>query len=181
MNKDQQKTVNEMLDAMELDTYGEKGLKEIIRQMAVEIVKQASQKRKPIFNYVSPDYITGEYLEDDVCNWNLTVGALKDCDHVYVNGVRYVEFQPEQTEQEPLAWLHEWVDETGETVRSIYHHFYEDANLIPLYTAPSKREPLSEDKLDALAEANITDEGIAGYYLGFRDAEKAHGITGGEE
>ena len=41
-----------------------------------------------------------------------------------------------------------------------------------------KREPLSEDKLDVLAEANITDEGIAGYYLGFRDAEKAHGITG---
>jgi hypothetical protein len=43
-----------------------------------------------------------------------------------------------------------------------------------------KREPLSEDKLDALAEANITDEGIAGYYLGFRDAEKMHGIGGGE-
>ena len=43
-----------------------------------------------------------------------------------------------------------------------------------------EREPLSEDKLDALAEANITDEGIAGYYLGFRDAEKMHGIGGGE-
>lgn len=43
-----------------------------------------------------------------------------------------------------------------------------------------KHEPLSEDKLDALAEANITDEGIAGYYLGFRDAEKCHGIGGGE-
>jgi hypothetical protein len=41
-----------------------------------------------------------------------------------------------------------------------------------------KQEPLSEDKLDVLAEANITDEGIAGYYLGFRDAEKYHGITG---
>ena len=39
-----------------------------------------------------------------------------------------------------------------------------------------KQEPLSEDKLDVLAEANITDEGIAGYYLGFRDAEKHHGI-----
>jgi hypothetical protein len=39
-----------------------------------------------------------------------------------------------------------------------------------------KRAPLSEDKLDALAEANITDEGIAGYYLGFRDAEKYYGI-----
>jgi hypothetical protein len=44
-----------------------------------------------------------------------------------------------------------------------------------------KREPLSEDKLDALAEANITDEGIAGYYLGFRDAEKHHGIGGSDE
>ena len=43
-----------------------------------------------------------------------------------------------------------------------------------------KREPLSEDKLDVLAEANITDEGIAGYYLGFRDAEKCHDIGGGE-
>ena len=42
-----------------------------------------------------------------------------------------------------------------------------------------KQEPLSEDKLDVLAEANITDEGIAGYYLGFRDAEKHHGIGGG--
>ena len=49
-----------------------------------------------------------------------------------------------------------------------------------LYLAPPKREPLSEDKLDVLAEANITDEGIAGYYLGFRDAEKHHGIGGGE-
>ena len=49
-----------------------------------------------------------------------------------------------------------------------------------LYLAP-KREPLSEDKLDVLAEANITDEGIAGYYLGFRDAEEHHGITGGGE
>ena len=43
-----------------------------------------------------------------------------------------------------------------------------------------KLKPLSEDKVDILAEANITDEGIAGYYLGFRDAEKHHGIGGGE-
>ena len=43
-----------------------------------------------------------------------------------------------------------------------------------------KLKPLSEDKVDILAEANITDEGIAGYYLGFRDAEKMHGIGGGE-
>jgi hypothetical protein len=41
--------------------------------------------------------VSGKLLStDDVCNWNLTVGGLKDYDHVYVNGVRYVEFQPEQ-------------------------------------------------------------------------------------
>ena len=83
--------------------------------------------------------VSGKIIStDDACNWNLTVAALKDYDHVYVNGIRYTEYQP-------------------------------------------KREPLSEDKLDALAEANITDEGIAGYYLGFRDAEKAHGIGGEDE
>jgi hypothetical protein len=42
MNKDQQETVNKMLDAMELDTYGEKGLREIIRQSVVEIVKRSA-------------------------------------------------------------------------------------------------------------------------------------------
>jgi len=50
---------------------------------------------------------------------------------------------------------------------------------IEVFLAKPEQEPLSEDKLDVLAEANITDEGIAGYYLGFRDAEKHHGITGG--
>ena len=32
---------------------------------------------------------------DDSCNWNLTVGGLKDYDHVYVNGIRYTEYQPD--------------------------------------------------------------------------------------
>jgi hypothetical protein len=41
--------------------------------------------------------VSGKIIStDDACNWNLTVGGLKDYDHVYVNGVRYVEFQPEQ-------------------------------------------------------------------------------------
>ena len=41
--------------------------------------------------------VSGKIIsKDDACNWNLTVGALKDYDHVYVNGIRYVEFQPEQ-------------------------------------------------------------------------------------
>ena len=79
-----------------------------------------------------------------------------------------------QPEQEPVAWM----NDSGGCFLSDGNKYSE--NWIPLYTAPQKRKPLSEDKLDALAEANITDEGIAGYYLGFRDAEKMHGIGGGE-
>jgi hypothetical protein len=40
--------------------------------------------------------VSGKIIStDDACNWNLIVGALKDYDHVYVNGVRYTEFQPQ--------------------------------------------------------------------------------------
>ena len=100
--------------------------------------------------------------------------------------------QPEKTEQDPVAWMYDHQIEVG-------YDKYTEVNIIetcarnlesnncinirPLYLAPPKREPLSEDNLDVLAvlaEANITDEGIAGYYLGFRDAEKMNGIGGGE-
>ena len=57
-----------------------------------------------------------------------------------------------------------------------YIRWHNVTDVTPVYLAPPKREPLSEDKLDVLAEANISDEAIAGYYLGFRDAEKHHGI-----
>ena len=45
--------------------------------------------------------VSGKIIStDDACNWNLTVAALKDYDHVYVNGIRYTEFQPKR---EPLT------------------------------------------------------------------------------
>ena len=76
---------------------------------------------------------------------------------------------------EPVAWLHEGLDETGEPVRSIYHHFYEHANLIPLYTAPTKREPLSDEEIydrccamDSSYTCNFID--------GVEWAEQQHGI-----
>jgi len=87
-----------------------------------------------------------------------------------VDEIKELLAQPEQTEQEPVAWM----NESGSCFLSDGNKYSE--HWIPLYTTPPKRKPLSEDKLDALAEANITDEGIAGYYLGFRDAEKMHGI-----
>ena len=94
--------------------------------------------------------------------------------------------QPEQTKQEPMAWVWgvfnphtgDWCD--GCVAKDKPLENQDRRNIRALYTTPPKREPLSEDKLDVLAEANITDEGIAGYYLGFRDAEKHHGIGGGE-
>ena len=87
------------------------------------------------------------------------------------------------SEQQPEAWIivnkeTGYRTQVSDLTPFLYHR--EIFEVIPLYTAPPKREPLSEDKLDVLAEANITDEGIAGYYLGFRDAEKHHGIGGGE-
>ena len=92
-----------------------------------------------------------------------------------------------QPEQEPVAYLHEGIDETGETVRRIYCHFYEHANLIPLYTAPPKREPIEDGELEvwysqhtwAMDEQEYT-WGFRAYMAGCRDAEKAHGIGGGE-
>ena len=110
-----------------------------------------------------------------------------------IRTIRWILNEPEHivdvtdmVEQEPVAWiieteihgkLSEWVC----TDKKHYMEAHDGAkDPIPLYTAPPTRKPLSEDKLDVLAEANITDEGIAGYYLGFRDAEKHHGIGGGE-
>jgi len=88
--------------------------------------------------------------------------------------------QPEQTEQEPVGivtTIGGYPDDSEHTVKlACRHGDIKNGDL--LYTSPQKREPLSEDKLDVLAEARITDEGFAGYYAGFRDAEKHHGITG---
>jgi hypothetical protein len=81
-------------------------------------------------------------------------------------------------EQEPVAWLYEWVDEAGEPFKNFVYDFYDGANLIPLYAAPPKREPLSEDAiLDALPENPM---GCAAFIRGVKFAEKAHGIGGGE-
>ena len=87
--------------------------------------------------------------------------------HEFISEVQELLAQPEQSSTPRHALDSYWNQEA-------YQRGYARAEL------DLKHEPLSEDKLDVLAEANITDEGIAGYYLGFRDAEKAHGIGGGE-
>jgi hypothetical protein len=76
------------------------------------------------------------------------------------------------SKQEPVAWLHEGVDEIGEHVKSVVYNFYDDANLIPLYTAPPKREPLSDE---SICEILLKKE-WRGFVDLVRIIEKAHGI-----
>ena len=120
-----------------------------------------------------PEQDNIQYLLDQVARLTAENAMLKE---------KWSTPKPEPTQQ-PEAWIIVNRD-TGYRIQvSLFPDLYNKDmfEVIPLYTSPPKREPLSEDKLDVLAEANITDEGIAGYYLGFRDAEKHHDIGGGNE
>jgi hypothetical protein len=103
-----------------------------------------------------------------------------------IRTIRWILNEPEHivdvtdmVEQEPVAWMYEWVDEVGEPVKSVVYNFYEGANLIPLYTAPPKREPLTPQQISEGNQSmlNVTREA---FKQGVRFAEKAHGIGGGE-
>jgi hypothetical protein len=65
--------------------------------------------------------------------------------------------QPEQTEQEPVAW--KVIDKTnGEYMFSRIkptERSYKYDVVIPLYTAPPKREPLSDKECMALGVKNV--------------------------
>ena len=90
------------------------------------------------------------------------------------NDIKECLAQPEQTE--PVAWMYEWVNEIGEHVKSVVYNFYDDANLIPLYTALQEREPLSEEAVSELLMG-----GFSTHLMDLvRMVEKAHGIGGGE-
>jgi hypothetical protein len=138
---------------------------------------------------------------DDACNWNLTVGALKDYDHVYVNGIRYTEYQPDintqylldqvsrltaenamlkekwlaqpEPEQEPVAW--------GYKKRVTYKpEGSEEEEIIPLYTAPPKCEPLSDGEITTNTPKLIPIGERLAFHAGIRWAEHQHGIGCGE-
>ena len=91
--------------------------------------------------------------------------------------------QPEQTEQEPVAGITEWVqryrhNDTAITDRAVSftkgdapavpHPKY-----IPLYLAPPKREPLSHDEIVKLG----ANKSPANEFEYVRLVEKTHGIT----
>jgi len=89
--------------------------------------------------------------------------------------------QPEQTEQEPVAW--KVIDGTNgkymfSRIKPTERSYKYDV-VIPLYTAPPKREPLSEKEIRESNESmlNVTRET---FIKGVRFAEVMHGIGGGE-
>ena len=91
-----------------------------------------------------------------------------------------------QPEQEPVAWITEWVQRYRHNDTPIMDRAVSftkcdapavpNPNYIPLYTSPPKREPLSEDEIVAL----WANKSPANEFECVRLVEKAHGIGGGE-
>ncbi len=99
--------------------------------------------------------------------------------------------KPEQEpEQEPVAWITEWVQRYRHNDAPIIDRAVSftkgdapavpNPNYIPLYLAPPKRKPLSDRQIKILYGRDASDMDNQEYIWGFRDAEKAHGIGGGE-
>jgi hypothetical protein len=109
--------------------------------------------------------------------------------------------QPEQTEQEPVAWMYEyavrssfdasftgeWKEEMSRsepdgTVKGFNPSNLKSTvrNLTPLYTAP-KREPIEDGALEVWYSQHTWAMDKQEYVWGFRDAEKCYGITEGGE
>ncbi len=84
-----------------------------------------------------------------------------------------------QPEPEPVAWAYK-VNNTWEQLSFIEppNDAYDDDSLVPLYTAPPQRKPLSDDEL--LAALKSVDSETArlpnGFKLFARAIEAAHGI-----
>ena len=103
-----------------------------------------------------------------------------------VNRANAILAQPEQTEQEPVAWMYDHQIEVG-------YDKYTEVNIIetcarnlesnncinirPLYLAPPKQEPLSVERIADLW-TDINTNSVRNFA---RAIEKEHGIGGGNE
>ena len=92
-----------------------------------------------------------------------------------------------QPEQEPVAWLYARnYGEDGLFVECVTTDYWEIddhqqelgicSNIRPLYTAPPKREPLSDGTTADMWHANKKATHPDSYWSGVSDAEKAHKI-----
>jgi hypothetical protein len=88
-----------------------------------------------------------------------------------------------QPEQQPEAWIIVNRDtgyrtQVSDLTPFLYHR--EIFEVIPLYTSPPKREPLGDGITADMYRANNKATHPDSYWAGVYDAEKAHGIGGGE-
>jgi hypothetical protein len=88
-----------------------------------------------------------------------------------------------QPEQEPEAWI-KVNKETGYKTQVAYRPstLKKGWEAIPLYAGSPKRARLSDEEVRAKYRDIALDNPlyVPSYYAGFRDAERAHGIGGGE-
>ena len=90
------------------------------------------------------------------------------------NDIKECLAQPEQTEQEPVAWMQDSIELYVLEEKSAIRGY-----VIPLYTAPPKREPLGDEEIHKLSLENF--KGLLSDRINFvRAIEKEHGIGGGE-
>ena len=90
----------------------------------------------------------------------------------------YISTEPEQ---EPVGYLYKQMDCTGEwatifKVDKPYITWHDIKDIVPLYTAPPKRETLSDGEITDL----WANKSPANEFECVRLVEKAHGIGGGE-
>ena len=84
-------------------------------------------------------------------------------------------------EQEPVAW--HYIYDDGITVRERVTECMplgEHYTITPLYTAPPKREPLSDGEITTNTPKTIPIGERLAFHAGIRWAEHKHGIGGGE-
>ena len=79
--------------------------------------------------------------------------------------------QPEQTEQDPVAWMQDSIELYVLEEKSAIRGY-----VIPLYTAPPKREPLSDKEITKNTPKLIHIGERLAFHAGVRFAEKHHGI-----
>ena len=97
------------------------------------------------------------------------------------NDIKECLAEPEQ-EQEPVAW--KVIDGTNgkymfSRIKPTERSYKYDV-VIPLYTAPPKREPLSDKEITKNTPKLIHIGERLAFHAGVRFAEKHHGIGGGE-
>jgi hypothetical protein len=113
----------------------------------------------------------------------------QDVDAVALNDLIFtLESALAQEEQEPLAWMDAWMDDSGHPKHRLHIQSATEKRLYgplrPLYTAPPQRKPLTDEEIDKLPWGPHESNPVT-FAEGLRDfaraIERAHGIGGQDD